>query len=414
VKCLLVPLGSAGDIHPFIGLGLALRERGHDVTVITGGHAEALLRRVGLPFRPIGTDEEYRAMVADPAVWHPRKGFAIMMKWIAILLPRVYEAVAALYEPGRTVVAAGSLGLGARVAQEKLGVPLATVHLAPGVFYSAYEPPVMEGLPMPAWLPRAVKRLMFRLVDALLVDRALAGPVNAFRASLGLPPVRHIYGRWVHSPQRVLGLFPDWYAPPQPDWPAQVRLTGFPLYDESGAAELPSEVDRFLDTGEPPLVFTPGSAMATGHDFFAAAVEACRLLGRRGLLLTRYPEQLPADLPDGVRHFDYVPFSRVLPHSAALVHHGGIGTTAQGLAAGVPQLLMPMSYDQPDNAARLRRLGVGASLRRPEFRGPAVAEALERLLGSEDMAKNCRAAAGRLQNARAVERACEELEGLAV
>jgi rhamnosyltransferase subunit B len=412
VKCLLVPLGSAGDVHPFVGLGLALRERGHEVTVLSGGHFEALVRRVGLSFHAVGTEEEYRTVIADPGAWHPRKGFAKIMEWVGVLLPRVYEAVAALYEPGRTVVAAGTLALGARVAQEKLGVPLATVHLSPSAFYSAYQPPVLAGLPMPAWLPRAAKRAMFWLADNLVVDRALAGPVNGFRAGLGLPPVRRFFGRWYHSPRRVLGLFPPWFAAPQPDWPPQVRLTGFPLYDESGAADVPEEVSRFLDAGEPPVVFTPGSAMAHGHDFFAAAVEACRLMGRRGLLLTRFAEQVPPDLPDGVRHFAYVPFSQVLPRAAALVHHGGIGTTAQGLAAGRPQLVMPMAFDQPDNAARLRRLGVGASLRRPKFRGPAVAEALGQLLASQEVAENCRAAAARLKDSRAVEQTCEELEAL--
>jgi UDP:flavonoid glycosyltransferase YjiC (YdhE family) len=211
----------------------------------------------------------------------------------------------------------------------------------------------------------------------------------------------------------VLGLFPDWFGPPQPDWPPQTRLTGFPLYDERGGADIPEELTRFLDAGEPPVVFTPGSAMAQGQDFFAAAVEACRLLGRRGVFLTRFPDQVPPDLPAAVRHFDYVPFSQLLPRAAALVHHGGIGTSAQALAAGVPQLVMPMAHDQPDNAARLRRLGVAASLPRARFRGPAVARDLERLLRSKEVAQNCRAVADRLKDSRAVEQTCEELEALA-
>jgi UDP:flavonoid glycosyltransferase YjiC (YdhE family) len=91
-------------------------------------------------------------------------------------------------------------------------------------------------------------------------------------------------------------------------------------------------------------------------------VDACRRLGRRGLLLSRYRDQLPADLPPGVRHFDYVPLSRVLPRAAALVSHGGIGTLSQALAAGIPQLIMPLGFDQFDNAARLGRLGVAATL----------------------------------------------------
>ncbi|HEX5272995.1 MAG TPA: nucleotide disphospho-sugar-binding domain-containing protein [Gemmataceae bacterium] len=412
MKCLLVPIGSAGDVHPFVGLGLALRRRGHDVTVVTSGYFETLIRRVGLDFHSVSPADEFRVALDNPDVWHPRRSLKVMIEWMATLVPRVYEAVVGLYEPGRTVVAAGPIALGARVAQEKVGLPMATLHLAPAMFRSTIRPPILPGLFMPAWLPRWVKAMMFRLGDRLVIDRHLGGPLNGFRAGLGLPPVRGFFDRWWHSPLRILGLFPEWFGPPQPDWPPQTRLTGFPLYDERGAAELPEELTRFLDGGEPPVVFTPGSAMTQGRDFFAAAVEACRVLGRRGLLLTRFPEQVPAPLPEGVRHFAYAPFSEVLPRAAALVHHGGIGTSAQALAAGAPQLVMPMAHDQPDNAARLRRLGVAVSLPRARFRGPTVAQALDELLGSKGVAENCRAVAARLKDSRAVEQTCDEIEAL--
>jgi UDP:flavonoid glycosyltransferase YjiC (YdhE family) len=272
---------------------------------------------------------------------------------------------------------------------------------------------VLPGLFMPDWLPRFAKRFQYWLADALIIDRILTRGLNAFRAEVGLPPVCDLTGGWWHSPQRVLGLFPDWYAPPQPDWPPQVRLTGFPLYDERELHDLPAELTEFLNGGEPPIVFTPGSAMRHGHAFFEAAVEACRLLGRRGLLLTRFPEHLPASLPESVRHFSYVPFSQVLPRAAALVHHGGIGTTAQGLAAGIPQLVMPLAHDQPDNAARLRRLGVARSLQPRAFRAAAVARALESLLTSPDVAARCRDYAGRIRESRPLEEASRLVEELA-
>src|SRR5207253_413252 len=134
----------------------------------------------------------------------------------------------------------------------------------------------------------------------------------------------------------------------------------------------------------------PGSAMKQGKAFFAAAVEACVKLGRRGMLLTRFPEQVPSPLPDGIRHFEYVPFSQVFPRAAAVVHHGGIGTTAQALAAAVPQLVMHMAHDQPDNAARVLRLGVGRPISPKAFRAPAVAKALHALSSSPEIAERCR------------------------
>jgi UDP:flavonoid glycosyltransferase YjiC (YdhE family) len=410
---LLVTIGSAGDVHPFAGLGQALRSRGHRVTLITNGYFEPLARRLGLEFEMVGTAEEYHAATTDPELWHPRKGFAaVARRGILPGLRPVYEIIADRYVPGETVVAASLIALGARLAQEKLGVPLATVALSPIVFRSAYQAPVLPGIPLPAWLPRSAKRFVYWLGDRRVIDPVLADETNAFRQEIGLPPVRRLLDRWWHSPQCALGLFPAWFAPPQPDWPSRTCLTGFPLFDERDAAELPDEVKAFLDVGDPPLVFTPGSAMRHGQSFFAAAVAACRQLGRRGLLLTRFREQLPADLPAQVRHFDYLPFSQVLPRAAALVHHGGIGTTAQALAAGVPQLVMPMSHDQPDNAARLARLGVARVLAPRAFRGPAVARALGQLLSSAVVAGRCRSVAQRLQRANPVHETCEAIERL--
>jgi UDP:flavonoid glycosyltransferase YjiC (YdhE family) len=219
---------------------------------------------------------------------------------------------------------------------------------------------------------------------------------------------------WIYGPQLILGFFPAWFGPPQPDWPPGVRLVGFPLYDEGDATPMPAALDEFVASGAPPIVFTPGSANVHARPFFEAAAGACARLRRRGVLLTRFPEQIPPVLPEGVRHFAYAPFSRLLPRAAALVHHGGIGTAAQGMAAGVPQLVMPLSHDQYDNAARMVRLGVARTLTPARFRAPAVASALGRLLDSSAVAASCRDVADRVHNdAGALERACDAIETFA-
>ena len=109
----------------------------------------------------------------------------------------------------------------------------------------------------------------------LVVDQLLGPEVNGFRRELGLPPVKRIFDRWIHSPTLAIGMFPNWFAPPQPDWIPQIRLAGFPLYDEHDVTQLSPEVESFLGAGSPPIAFTPGSAMTFGHEFFRAAVEAC-------------------------------------------------------------------------------------------------------------------------------------------
>ena len=148
-----------------------------------------------------------------------------------------------------------------------------------------------------------------------MVDPIVTRPMNRIRADLGLPPIKHLFKDAIHSPGLTIGLFPDWYAPPQPDWPSQVRLTGFPLFDEADVGGLPAEVERFLAAGDAPVAFTPGSAMWQGEKFLTESAGACRLLGRRGLLLTRHRGHVPATLPPGVIHVDYAPFSQLLPRS---------------------------------------------------------------------------------------------------
>jgi rhamnosyltransferase subunit B len=324
------------------------------------------------------------------------------------IVPRVKGELAA----GRTLLVGAAIAFGARIAAEAFGVPLVTVQLQPVVFMSAVDPPVIgAGFEWFRRVPMWMRRALYRLGD-LHSDRVVAPGINAYREQIGLrPPVRKIMRDYWNSRLQILALFPDWYGPKQDDWPAQTVVTRFPLYDDGDQVAVPADLERFLADGPPPVLFTPGSANLQARRFFEAGLEACRLLGLRALLVTRYAEQLPPALPPGVRHFAYVPFGQVFPRCAALVHHGGIGTVAQGLAAGVPQLAMAMSHDQPDNGARLVRLGVGAYLYPKAFTPERVAAALARLTQSPEVACACRTCRARVKEqmpAEAVFRMLEE------
>ncbi len=383
------------------------------MTVATSPYFEPLVRRVGVEFAPVGTADQLRHAMEDPNLWHPWRGLPFIVKKLVLpQLQQLYDLTQNFARQGDAVVVAPCTALGARVAHEKSGVPLVTVHLQPAVLRSVYQSAVLVPLLLADWVPRSLKRLQFRLADKLLIDPLINRGLTPFRARCGLPPVEHVADGWLNAPGRVIGLFPPWFAPPQPDWPPQLVLTGFPLWDEGGFSPVPAELEAFLAAGEPPIVFTPGSAMLHAHEFFCVAVEACQRLGRRGILLTRYTEQLPARLPDSVRHFEFVPMGALLPRAAAVVHHAGIGTLAQGLAAGIPHLSMPMSHDQPDNAERLRRLGVGLTIRPRQFRAARVAAALEELLGAADVHKRCRELAARFDTAAALAQTCREIEAV--
>jgi len=389
MNILLSPAGSAGDVHPFVGLGLELQRGGHQVTLIVCEYFEDLVRRVGLDYVELGTAKDFLAMTNHPALWDPVKSFPHIFHEAIKPLMREQYRILEERSDANTVVVGSVLGFGARIAREKLRLPLVSVHLQPSILWSEFESPVLpKTFISHSIAPRWAKRLQYWLGETLVIDRATLPATNAFRAELGLPPMRKTT-RWWHSPDQVVCLFPDWFAPVQPDWPANVVTTHFPLWDERGVNDTPPEVASYLAEGEPPVVFTPGSAMRFGEAFFATAAETCRRLNRRGMLLSRFPEHIPADLPAGVKHFTYVPFSELLPQAAALVHHGGIGTMAQAMAAGIPQLIMPLAHDQPDNAARIQRLGIGDALFPKAFKPPALSAKLETLLNSTSVKQSC-------------------------
>lgn len=410
---LLVPIGSHGDVHPFIGIGIRLRQPGHRVKVIVNDHFEPLVRAAELEFVSLGTDAEYCQMASNPQLWHRTRGPQMVLQTLAQLLRPSFDAIKQHIDPNQTIVVGSSLAMGARVAQEKFGIPGVTIHLQPLDFRSTIDPPKFPNTFLSRRMPRWVNAMQFWAMDAV-VDRWMGPNLNAFRAELGLPPARQILRDWWNSPQRVIGLFPDWFAPPQPDWPSQTRLTGFPLYDERGVTPLSPDLTRFLQEGDAPIAFTFGSAMWHAREILQTSARACALLKRRGILLTRHREQVPTDLPPGVIHVDFAPFSELLPQCCALVHHGGIGTCSQALAAGIPHLVMPHAHDQPDNAARLVRLGVAAKLEPKQFRPARVAQEMERLLGSSEVSRRCKEVAKWFDGKDAIEETCGWIEGVRI
>jgi UDP:flavonoid glycosyltransferase YjiC (YdhE family) len=417
LNVLLPTLGSAGDVHPFIALGSALRARGHRATLLTNPFFRETIEAQGLEFAPVGTVADVESAILDPDLWHPNKGFEVIAR--RVIVPATAEIFRLIESRADedTVIAASSIAFGARVAQEKLGLPTASIHLQPTVIRSLIDHGMFGTLRISAAQPMWFKRALFRLIDWAAIDRPLRRPLNDFRATLGLSPVSRVLRRWIHSPECVIGFFPDWFAPPQADWPPNVHLVGFPLWDGgSGVSPLETRISRearnFLDAGEPPVIVTPGSAAATMQDYFIESIAAIRALGLRGMLITNFPAQLPAALPSGIESFGYLPFSEVLPRAALLVYHGGIGTLAQSIKAGVPHLVVPSAHDQFDNGWRIARLGLGRSLPRTRYRAMRAATDMRAVLDDREVHRRARELSSRIQSADALRQACELIEQL--
>ncbi|MFE1599571.1 glycosyltransferase [Methylobacterium sp. ID0610] len=406
----LVAVGTHGDVLPIIALGVALAKRGLAVTLAAPAPFCALAERAGLACHALGTQDEFSEVVRAAPLWRPIRGARSLFSAVARAAEPTFRWLEANCRPGVDVVVASSLAVGARVAQDRLGLSVVTLHLMPMLIESRLAPPRLPGLPLPDMLPARLRAWLGRGADPLVIGPAALPGLNAFRGRLGLPPVRRLR-HWWNSPQRVLLATPSWYAAPQPDWPEQLVQIGFPLADLYGDTDgLTQDVAGFLAAGTPPLVFTYGSAMSQARRFFATAVETCRRTGRRGILLTGRPDQVPPDLPAGVHHAAYAPLSRLLPSCAALIHHGGVGTVAQALAAGCPQLIVPVAFDHADEGRRVERLGVGATLRRRRFTPARAGRVIGRLMSSQSVAKACSDVRARMRCQDGIARGCDEIE----
>jgi UDP:flavonoid glycosyltransferase YjiC (YdhE family) len=209
----------------------------------------------------------------------------------------------------------------------------------------------------------------------------------------------------------VFALFSSLFAAKQRDWPPQTVVTGFCFLDQGGAG-VPSELASFLDAGPPPILFTLGSAAVfDAGAFYRESAEAAASLGRRAVLLVGGdPRNRPAPLPEGVVAVDYAPYAAIFPRAAAIVHQGGVGTTAEAMRAGKPMLVMPYAHDQFDNAVRVRRLGFARTIDRRRYTATRAAAELARLL--DDPRITCRATAigDQIRREDGVGAACDALE----
>jgi rhamnosyltransferase subunit B len=411
MHALISCIGSAGDVHPFIAIGQALRERGHRVDLLTSPYFRERIELAGLGFAPIGTLEEYQETVRDADLWHPRRGFPLIWRSIERNLRSAYHQTVERAEAD-TVLIGSTLAFNSRLAQEKLALPGITIHLSPSCIFSACAPAEWPSLSWLRYLPRWLARVMLNTIESKFIDPVVMPGLNAFRAELDLPPVQRVMSHWLNSPDRVICAFPDWFAAPQPDWPPHCVTSNFPRWGEGADTALDPLLVQFLESGALPIGITPGSAMAHGGPIFERALAACDSLGQRLLIITPYRDQLPANLPRSAMHVNYAPFELLLPKLAALIHHGGIGTSAQCLAAGMPQLITPWAHDQFDNASRLRHLGVANSIA-PLANTNAWVRALRQLLHDAGVRTRCRNLAQKIQSdVPASTRIAEEIEKL--
>ena len=412
--------GSFGDLHPFMALALELRKRGYISAIATSPLYREKVEAAGIAFHSVRPelsqpdDETSAEMIRR--VSHGRNGPAYLFR--ELLVPHLRETyadtlAAVTADVEADLLVSHQVPLAAPLVAEKTGVKWVSCVLFPIAFASAYDPPTPPQFP-PLRALAATHPFVARTLFALgkWTTKSWVEPVQQFRKELGLPRSRNPIFEGHHSPTLVLALFSKLLARVQPDFPPNTIITGFPFYDRKDEQPPSLELLRFLNEGEPPILFTLGSSLVwIAKDFYHASIQAAQKLGKRALLLIGDKRNLPqTKLPDGVAAFDYAPHSLVMPRASVIVHQGGIGTTGQALRAGQPMLIVPFGQDQPDNARRCVRLRVGRTLSPTRYTVPRVVSELSELLNNPTYREQAAKVGQQVREENGTKTACDAIE----
>jgi rhamnosyltransferase subunit B len=412
-QIVIATIGSLGDLHPCLALALELMRRGHHVTIATTPYYRSKIEAFGIAFHPMRPDWDPK----DPELIRQcddlKKGPEVLYR--KMLLPELRGTYTDLLSIAghADLLIAGELVYAAPLVAEKLRLRWVSVILSPFSFFSSFDPSVMVNAPALTHLRKAGPSIYRAGLNVgRLATRHWSNPVRDLRREQGLRPECDPVFRDKFSRYLVLALFSHWLAEPQPDWPPQTSQPGFVFFeDPTAGANLTSQLSDFLASGSEPIVFTQGStAVHSPGDFYKVSAIAAKRLGRRAVLAGA-SGGLGIDSPD-LLTLRYAPYSQLFPRAIVNVHQGGSGTTGEALRSGRPMLIVPYGWDQPDNAARVERLGAGLHVPRSEYTVETATAALKALLDTSRFP--IRAAAVREQMAKehGLAAACDAIEAV--
>ncbi|MCB8985671.1 MAG: glycosyltransferase family 1 protein [Ardenticatenaceae bacterium] len=369
MRIFMLTIGTRGDVQPFVALGEAYVQRGHEVTLCTSQSFAPMITERGLSYAYID-DSILQFMGSESGGMAVERGGGLLT-WMRSalelsrqirphfrqMLDEAWQAAVAA-QPDMILYHPKALG-GFDIAQ-KLGIPGFLVLLQP-IYLATAEFPMMlfPDWPLGSWYNRVTYRV------TPLLQAAQMGIVNAWRRqTLGLPKRSLFRGELRRldngRPVPVLHAYSRHVIPQPPDWPDTAVTTGYWFLDQHSSWTPPDDLRRFLQIGPPPVYIGFGSiAGKNPHETAQRVIDALVVSGERGLIATGWGGLETNRLPDNIFQIDVVPHDWLFKHISAVVHHGGAGTTAAGLRAGKPSILCPFFGDQPLWARRITALGVG-------------------------------------------------------
>lgn len=412
-RIVLAPFGSLGDLHPFLALGIELRNRGHQIVICTLEPYREKIGQLGFEFRSLRPHFKPEEREKAKEVMDTRNGSeTLVRKYILPFVKDMYDDLTGAVIDADLLVA-GEIVFAAHSVAEKQDLKFVSTTLAPLSMFSVYEPTVFPNAQFLKYLNFLGRP--FRIAVREIIRFKVNGwfdEYKEFRSSLGLEPDHDPLVSDKFSDDLHLAMFSRVLGKTQPDWNSKTLQTGFCFYDGiEDLGTMPRELVEFLDTGEAPIVFTLGSAavMDPGR-FFEESIAAAKALKRRAVILYGIYNDPPEGLDRDRAGFDYAPFGQLFPRSACVVHQGGVGTTGQVLKAGVPHLIVPFSHDQPDNAARCERLGVSKTISRNSYNASKAADVLQTLLSNADYRAKAKEQKRIIERENGTSIACDAIE----
>lgn len=427
-RILITCFGSYGDLFPYIALGKELQNRNHEVVLGTTVMFQNIVEAEGLPFLHIrcGLDrhtswDAVRELMQK--VFDPLKGGEYFIREMMNGIEATYEDTRLAVQNADFVIS-NPFAFTTPLVCKELSVPWFSTILAPMFFMSTYDPPIMSAAPWLRSLNKfspAMYRGLFKLIKKLALP--WAKPLYDVCSMHQLPPCANPLFEGQYSPYGTLAMFPKSLAEPQPDWPCNTIVSGFPLFsgekanpegqfnNKTADHEELAQLERFLKAGEPPLVFALGSsAVHIAQDFFQTSARIAKNLNQRAVLVV-------GPLADGVIEesadlftIRYVAYDKLFPRASVIIHQAGIGTLAQAICAQKPMLIVPFGFDQFDNAERMVHLGIAASIKRKDYTVEKVSILIEQLATNESYKERAVEIGSKINCENGVGIACDAIE----
>jgi rhamnosyltransferase subunit B len=407
LKIIIYAMGTGGDVDPMVGVGIELQRRGFAISFLSNDYFKTRIEAEGFEFVSVGTLEQYHKGNSTEA-WEARNHTDNVQYYHAPAFEPAFQYVKQFSDKNTLVLALGEEN-GAGAAAAKFGIPFVKFIMSPNIIFSAYSPPAPMSWAIPKKLPRFIVRFLLRRNRKtrfkVFYKSPHIGEYRATRERLQCPL------RFQTESKALLqiGFFPEWFGMRAKDWPENIKLVGFPLQNRA-SANTRSEMDAFIEECGAPIIFTSGTGVKDVAELFQEGRKICEQLQVPGLFVGGNSGVEFLQGSNLCAHMDYIDFEYALPKALAIIHHGGIGTTAQAIKAGIPQLIRPIKYDQPDNAERIYKLGLGTYVMPERFKVEQVAPMIGNMIQKGKNSRALKHYAADVNNSSAIIYACDLIE----